>query len=135
VRARAALGPGLGDALVSWSTERDLTSVRAACGALAVAASVGGPAAGAIDGLAGSLRDRLGAAAEARALSAQARVSAIVVGVAPLAYLAFSAVTDPASLSVLVETGGGRACLLFGLAFECVAVVWMRRIVRAEDDG
>lgn len=135
VRARASLGPGLGDALASWSAERDLSSVRAVCGALAVAASVGGPAAGAIDGLAGSLRDRLGAAAEARALSSQARVSAIVVGVAPLAYLSFSAVADPASLSVLVETGAGRVCFALGLALEGLAVVCMRRIVRAEDAG
>jgi tight adherence protein B len=133
VRARASLGPGLADALERWSTERDLTSVRAACGALAVAASVGGPAAGAIDGLAGSLRDRLGAAAEARALSAQARLSAVVVGIAPLAYLAFSAITDPSSLRVLVDTGGGRVCLILGLVFECLAIVCMRRIVHAED--
>jgi tight adherence protein B len=133
VRARASLGPGLGAALAAWSAERDLPSVRAACGALAVAASAGGPAAGAIDGLAGSLRDRLGATAEARALSSQSRVSAIVVGVAPLAYLSFSAVADPGSLTVLVDTGAGRACLALGLALEGVAVVWMRWIVRAED--
>jgi tight adherence protein B len=108
--------------------------VRAACGALSVAASVGGPAAGAIDGLAGSLRDRLGAIAEARALSSQARVSAIVVGAAPLAYLAFSAVADPKSLSLLVETGAGRVCLVLGLVFEVLGVVLMQRIVRSEDD-
>ncbi len=134
VRARASLGPGLADALRSWSAERNLSSVRAACGALSVAASVGGPAAGAIDGLAGSLRDRLGAVAEARALSSQARVSAIVVGGAPLAYLGFSAVADPASLSLLVETGAGRACLVLGLVFEVLGIVIMRRIVRSEDD-
>ncbi len=134
VRARASLGPGLADALQSWSVERNLSSVRAACGALSVAASVGGPAAGAIDGLAGSLRDRLGAVAEARALSSQARVSAIVVGAAPLAYLGFSAVADPASLSLLVETGAGRVCLVLGLVFEALGVVLMRRIVRSEED-
>jgi tight adherence protein B len=134
VRARASLGPGLADALRSWSAERNLASVRAACGALSVAASVGGPAAGAIDGLAGSLRDRLGAVAEARALSSQARVSAIVVGAAPLAYLGFSAVADPKSLNLLVETGAGRVCLVLGLAFEVLGVVIMRRIVRSDDD-
>ncbi|MSO79502.1 MAG: hypothetical protein EXQ79_07820 [Acidimicrobiia bacterium] len=134
VRARASLGPGLADALRSWSAERNLSSVRAACGALSVAASVGGPAAGAIDGLAGSLRDRLGAVAEARALSSQARVSAIVVGGAPLAYLGFSAVADPKSLSLLVDTGAGRVCLVLGLAFEVLGVVLMRRIVRSDDD-
>ena len=133
VRARAALGPGLPGALASWSAERDLVSVGATCGALAVASAVGGPAAGAIDGLASSLRDRLGAVAEARALSAQARVSAIVVGAAPVAYLAFSAITDPKSLGLLVHTGAGRVCLALGLAFEVLGVLLMRRIVRAED--
>lgn len=133
VRARAALGPGLAGALATWSAERDLVSVGATCGALAVASSVGGPAAGAIDGLASSLRDRLGAVAEARALSAQARVSAIVVGAAPLAYLAFSAIADPKSLGLLVHTGAGRVCLALGIAFEVLGVLLMRRIVRAED--
>jgi tight adherence protein B len=133
VRARSALGPGLVGALASWSHERALVPVRAACGALAVASSVGGPAAGAIEGLAGSLRDRASAVAEARALSAQARVSAIVVGAAPLAYLAFSVIADPESLGVLIDTGAGRVCLALGLTFEVVGVFAMRRIVQADE--
>lgn len=132
VRARATLGPGLPGALALWSSERDLVSVGAACGALTVASSVGGPAAAAVDGLAGSLRDRLGAVAEARALSAQARMSAIVVGAAPIAYLAFSAVADPKSLGLLVATGAGRVCLVLGLALEVAGVLLLRSIVRAE---
>ncbi|MEX2267359.1 MAG: type II secretion system F family protein [Acidimicrobiia bacterium] len=135
VRARSTLGPGLVGALSAWSAERRIAAVRATCGALAVASSVGGPAAGAIEGLAGSLRDRLSAVAEARALSAQARVSAIVVGAAPIAYLGFSAIADPASLGVLVNTGAGRFCLALGVTFEILGVLVMRRIVRAEDSG
>jgi len=135
VRARAALGSGLAGALTAWSAERDVVGVRAMCGALAVASDVGGPAASAIDGLAGSLRDRLGAVAEARALSAQARVSAIVVGAAPIVYLAFSALFDPKSLGLLVQTGAGRVCFALGIAFEVIGVLVMRRIVRSVDDG
>ena len=133
VRARAQLGLGFAEALAAWPTERDLRSVRTVGGALAVAASVGGPAAGAIDGLATSLRERLGAIAEARALSAQARLSAVVVGAAPAAYLLFSAVVDPGSMRVLVGSDAGRVCFIVGLALEALALVWMRRIVRAED--
>jgi len=107
--------------------------VRAAAGALAIANTVGGPAANALDGLAESLRQRQGAAAEARALSAQARLSAIVVGAAPLAYLAFSALVDSDSLQVLLATGAGRTCLVLGLLLEALAIVWMRRIVRSDD--
>ena len=133
LRARASLGPGLSHALNAWPDERDVTSVRAAAGALAIANTVGGPAANALDGLAESLRQRQGAAAEARALSAQARLSAIVVGAAPVAYLAFSALVDSDSLRVLLATGAGRTCLVLGLVLETLAVVWMRRIVRSDE--
>jgi len=132
VRARTALGLGLGDALGAWANERALSDVRAVSGALAVAAAMGGRAAGALDGLAASLRDRLGAAAEAEALSAQARLSALVVGAAPLGYLVFSAVVDPASASLLLGTEIGRVCLVVGLALEAVGALWMRRIVMTE---
>jgi tight adherence protein B len=133
LRARTTLGGGIGDALASWSEERDLASVRATAGALTLATTVGGPAAGAIDGLGASLRERLGAIAEAQALSAQARLSAIVVGIAPAAYFALSALVDPSSVGVLFATPAGRVCFGLGLVLEALAVVWMRRIVRTEE--
>jgi len=131
VQARSDLGVGLGDALAEWPDDRAVDGVRAAAGALAVAAAMGGRAADAIDGLAQSLRDRLGAAAEAGALSAQARLSALVVGAAPVAYLAFSTAVDPASTATLVTTMPGRVCLALGLGCELLGVWWMHRIVRA----
>jgi tight adherence protein B len=133
VQARADLGVGLADALAAWPAERELEDVRAVAGALAVAETLGGRSAHALDGLAASLRDRLGAAAEARSLSAQARLSALVVGASPLAYLVFSALVDPASVGLLVRTGAGRLCLGLGLLLEVVAVLWMRRILDAAE--
>ncbi len=59
-----------------------------------MAVAAGGPAAPALDGLAAGLRDRHDAAAEVAALSAQARLSAIVVGAAPLVSLALSLLVD-----------------------------------------
>jgi tight adherence protein B len=106
--------------------------VRAAAGAFAVASSLGGSAADAIDGLASSLRHRLDAVAEARALSSQARLSAMVVGAAPLGYLAFSSLVDPRSVGVLLGTGVGRVCLVVGLSLEGLAALWIRRILRSE---
>lgn len=129
VAARADLGLGLGDALASWPDESGVPDVRAVAGALAVAATVGGRSAAALDGLAASLRDRLGATAEARSLSAQARLSAVVVGAAPLVYLLFSVMVDPTTLGVLLGSGFGRVCLLVGLGLEALAALWMRRIV------
>ena len=132
VHTRTQLGMALSDALARWPGEHDAPGVRAAAGAFAVAASLGGRAADAIDGLATSLRHRLDAAAEARALSSQARLSAVVVGAAPLGYLAFSSLVDPRAVGVLVGTGVGRVCLVLGIGLEVLAAVWIRRIVRAE---
>ena len=129
--ARADLGLPFDVALARWPDESGVPDVQAVAGALAVAATVGGRSAAALDGLAASLRDRLGATAEARSLSAQARLSAVVVGAAPLAYLLFSVLVDPTTLALLLGTGFGRACLAVGLVLEALAGLWMRRIVGA----
>ena len=131
VHVRTQLGLPLDDALAGWPPEHDVPGVRAAAGALSVAAAMGGRAAEAIDGLAASLRHRLDAIAEAHALSAQARLSAVVVGAAPLGYLAFSAMVDPRAVTALIDTGVGRVCLSVGLAWKVLAAIWIRRILRS----
>ena len=65
VHVRTQLGLPLADALAGWPADHDAPGVRAAAGALAVATTMGGRAADAIDGLASSLRHRLDAVAEA----------------------------------------------------------------------
>ncbi|MDQ1519078.1 MAG: tight adherence protein, partial [Actinomycetota bacterium] len=132
VRDRFALGASLDDAIARWADERDAPGVRAAAGALALGASVGGACADALDGLAASLRARLAVMAEARALSAQARLSAMVVGAAPVGYLAWSALVDPGPLASLVGSMAGRVCLLLAVTLEALAVVWMLRVLREE---
>jgi tight adherence protein B len=129
VDTRVRLGASLAQALAAWSSERAAPGVDASAGALALCTAVGGRSADALDGLAGSLRDRLGVAAEARALSSQARMSAIVVGGAPVAYIAWSALVDPHALQVLTGTLFGRACLVIGLGLEALGGWWMRSIV------
>ena len=133
VESRVRLGATLADALESWGRERPAAGIEATAGALALSATVGGRASDALDALASSLRDRLSVAAEARALSAQARYSAWVIGVAPVGYVVGSAVIDPRSLHALIGTGAGRACALAGVGLELLGAMWMRAIVRGGD--
>jgi tight adherence protein B len=132
VVGRKRLGLGAGDALAAWPVEHDTPGTRAAAGALAVATTMGGRSADALDGLAASLRHRLDAEAEARALSAQARLSAVIVGVAPLGYVVFAGLVDPTSVTALLGTGVGRVCLVLGLGCEALATLWIRRILASE---
>jgi tight adherence protein B len=123
---------GLGPAVAAWAEERPLPAVAAVAAALDVAVSTGGPAAPALDGLAAGLRDRFDAIAEVAALSAQARLSAIVVGAAPVVSLGLSLVCDRRVAPTLVATAPGRACLLTGIALEALAAAWMGRILRCD---
>jgi tight adherence protein B len=133
VETRVQLGASLGHALQEWASERKAAGVDATAGALALTASVGGRASDALDALASSLRARLAVVAEARALSAQARYSAWVIGVAPLAYMGASAVIDPRSIHALVGTNLGRLCAVAGIVLEVLGAVWMRAITGAGD--
>jgi Flp pilus assembly protein TadB len=54
-----------------------------------------------------------------------------VVGVAPIGYLAFSALVDPGAVTTLVATGVGRVCLVVGIGLEGLAALWIRRILRS----
>ncbi|MCA1843729.1 MAG: hypothetical protein LC792_11210 [Actinobacteria bacterium] len=121
---------GLGLALEMWAAECPLPAVAAAAGAFEVAITAGGPAAPALEGLAAGLRDRHDAAGEVSALSAQARLSAIVVGAAPVVSLALSLLADRRVAPTLIGTATGRICLLTGIALEALAAVWMHRIVQ-----
>jgi tight adherence protein B len=123
---------GLGPALAAWSGDRRLPAVAAVAAALEVTAGAGGPAAPALEGLASGLRDRHDAAGEVAALSAQARLSAVVVGAAPAVSLGLSLLADRRVAPTLVGTQTGGACLLTGVALEALAALWMRRIVRCE---
>ena len=129
--ARTRLGATVAEGLRAWTTERTAPGVGASAGALALCATVGGPASDALEGLASSLRGRLAVAAEARALSAQARMSALVVGGAPVLYLAWSGAVDPHALHVLTGSAVGHVCFVAGVALELVGAWWMRRILRS----
>ena len=101
-----------------------------AAGALALAATAGGPQARAVDGVADTLRERRAVAAEVRAQSAQARLSALVIGLLPVAFLAWAVVTDRRTAVFLVASPPGWACLVAGIALEAAGALWMRRILR-----
>ena len=124
-------GATLPQGLAAWRARRPQPEVMVTAGALEVVLTAGGRAAGALEALAAALRDAADTRAEVAAQSAQARLSAIVVGLAPAAAVALTALVDPATAAVLVTTSPGRACLVAGVAGIGLAALWMARIVRS----
>jgi tight adherence protein B len=126
----AERGRPLADAFAGWAATTTFAEERLAAGALALAATAGGPQARAIDGVAATLRERRAVAAEIRAQSAQARLSALVIGALPVVFLLWALATDRRTAAFLVASPAGWACLGVGLGLEAAGAVWMRRLLR-----
>lgn len=121
-------GEPLVGCLERLATRHPIPSVRLAVAALCLGIETGGSQARAIDGVATTLRERQAVHAELRALSSQARISALVIGVAPLGFGAFAMLTDPRTADLLLHTGLGWALVGAGLVLDTLGWLWMRHL-------
>ena len=131
-RRTADLVPAIGavGALQDWACRVEQRPVRLASAALTLAATTGGSPARAVDGVAATLRRRLALQAEIRALSSQARASAVVIALAPVAFGVLAVLTDRRTASFLT-TPAGMLVVFCGLALDALGGWWMARICRA----
>lgn len=130
LRARADAS-GLLDGLRWWSRARaHEPQVRAAAAAIAVAVETGGAALPALEVAEASARGREALSGEVRALTAQARASAVVIGIAPLVMAALTAAVDPRASRFLFTTPLGLALLAVGLALDVAGGAWMALLLR-----
>lgn len=132
VERAAAHGAALAGALDAWARRRPLPGVRLAAAALALAADTGGAQARAVDGVAATVRARLAVRDEVRALSSQARLSAVVIGVAPLGFAGLAVASDDATAAFLLGTPIGLGCLAAGLLLDAAAAAWMAHLAELE---
>ena len=121
---------GLVEALEGLAARRPGPGVRLAVAALCLGIDTGGAQARAVDGVAATIRERLAVEAEVRALSSQARMSALVIGLAPLGFGVFAAATDPRTSDFLLRTPGGLVLLVAGLLLDGAGWLWMQRLCR-----
>lgn len=127
--ARAlAHGDPLEDALARWVERRPLPGVRLTVAALGLGSRTGGDLARAVEEVAATERHRRATREEVHALSAQARLSALVVALAPVAFTALATVTDPGVARFLLATPAGWLCLAVGGGLDAAGICWMRSI-------
>ena len=125
----ADAGRPLVDAVDEWAGTRSDPHTRLAAAALAVAAELGGPGAEAVDAAAGSLRERAVVDDEVAALSVQARLSAVLLTFAPVAFAFLLSSIDPTSAEFLFRTRAGWACIVVGVGLDALGALWMARLV------
>jgi tight adherence protein B len=128
---RVERGEALADAVEHTVAEQPSPAVRLAMAALAVAHETGAPPGRAVEGVAATLRDRAALEREARANASQARASAGVLVVAPVAFSVFAIATDPRVGDFLFRSWIGWLCLALGVLLDIAGALWMRSIMAA----
>jgi len=124
-------GASLDDALDAWQLRRGGRSLGLLVAACRFGLAEGGDLAAALDGAAVSLLDQIEVADEARALSSQARASAMVLVSLPvIGALGFS-LLDPSVATTLFTTRPGWICLVLGLLLDAAGAWVLMRIVHA----
>jgi tight adherence protein B len=127
---RTSLGMRLTDALDEWCAADGGADVRLVRSVLRLHRRSGGDLPAVLDRLAATLRDRRSAAREVRSLTAQARLSGAILGLLPLAFFAFLALTSRRDLDAALATSTGRSAIIVGLAMQAAAFAWIRRLLR-----
>jgi tight adherence protein B len=132
VAGEIARGRPARDALDGWASTHGDAGTRLAASALVLSTVVGSTPARAIDGVAATVRERLDLVAERRTMAAQARTSALVLSVAPVAFAAVLVLADSAAARFLVGTPAGWACLASGITLDAAGAWWMARLSRSD---
>jgi Flp pilus assembly protein TadB len=129
-----ALASSLGDgvalttAIDTWMSDGAASRVLVGT-ALRLAAESGGAVASVLDGVAESIRDRRHLDREVTALASQARASAMVLIVAPIAFAILMATVDPRVARLQFGSPLGWCCCIVGLLLDLAGGFWMSRMI------
>ncbi len=118
------------EALERWRDEQTSSDVDLVVGALELHRRSGGDLPTVLDQVVATIRERVGVTREVRSLTAQARLSAWILGLLPVGFFAFLWLTARSDIEGALSTPAGVACLMLGLVLEGGAVVWIRSLLR-----
>ena len=133
VRDELALGVPFEDAVRSLADRhRGVLELRFLAAAFALQRRTGGSLGDLLEPLASTLAERVSLRREVRALTAEGRATAWVIGALPLAFLAITGVVRPEYASLLFTHPTGRLLLGTAIALEIAGFAAMRRMARVE---
>jgi len=125
-----AIGVSLDAALREMANINDLAEYGFFAAALGLQAQTGGGLTETLDLLADVTRKRVALRARGRALSAEARMSALVLGILPFVMMGLLQIISPAYLGVLFYTGTGHTLLGIAALLLTVGGVSMQTIIQ-----
>jgi tight adherence protein B len=123
------VGTPVGEALSDWADSQRSEDALLIVGVLDLHRRSGGDLPTVLDNLARTLRERRAAHREVRALTAQARLSGVILGMLPIGFFGFLLLTSRREMLQAIGTPLGRIALGIGLGLEALAFLWIRHLL------
>jgi tight adherence protein B len=123
------VGTPVGEALSDWADAQGSDDAVLIVGVLDLHRRSGGDLPTVLDSLAGTLRERRAAHREVRALTAQARLSGVILGMLPIGFFGFLLLTSRREMLDAIATPLGKTALGLGLGLEILAFLWIRHLL------
>ena len=123
------VGTPVGEALSDWADAQGSDDAVLIVGVLDLHRRSGGDLPTVLDSLAGTLRERRAAHRDVRALTAQARLSGVILGMLPIGFFGFLLLTSRREMLDAIATPLGKTTLGLGLGLEILAFLWIRHLL------
>ncbi|HEX9854704.1 MAG TPA: VWA domain-containing protein [Acidimicrobiia bacterium] len=130
VRLEVQLGRDLEDALDAMAKRVRSEDLAWASEAITIHREIGGDLAQLLEQVAATIRERETIRRQIEVLSAEGRISAIVLVVLPIFVAVVTAAIAPTYLAELTDSSIGKILIAGGVGLMLIGIAWMRRIIR-----
>lgn len=132
VIAETRVGRGLDDALLAMAERAGSTDLRWSVRAMLIQARTGGKLSDVLEVLAEFMRDREEVRREVRALTADGRISAWVLGLLPFFVAGALLIMSPDYLTPLFTEALGLVMLAVAAVLMTIGMLWIRKVIQVE---
>lgn len=132
IKIETHLGRDLDDSLKAVAERVSSEDFRWVAEAIEIHRQIGGDLAEILDAVNETIRDRNKIRRRIKSLSAEGRISAVILSLIPIVLIFVIAIINPAYIGELPETGLGQGLIVGGIVAWIISVFWMRRIVRLQ---
>ena len=110
----------------------NIPDVKMLCTAFIIQRETGGNLTQILDNLSGIIRERFQMKRQLKALTAEGRISALILGILPLAFIGITWIFNPGYISILFTHPFGKKLLLLAFLFVATGFVMMRFMSRID---
>jgi tight adherence protein B len=132
IKVETHLGRDLGDSLKATAERVKSEDFRWVAEAIEIHREIGGDLAQILDAVNETIRDRNKIRRRIKSLSAEGRISAVMLSLIPIFLIIVIMLINPSYIGELTVSGLGQGLIVGGVFAWFLGVVWMKKIVRLD---